>query len=421
MAKRIPRYGETTPKVDGKHLSRLEFGRSGATRGEGVAMPKYTGSRTLLGAAAALCLTACAQTPESGYRWPAPDAQPPSSTAPTATPMAQSSAPAAQPLPQPSVREEAPLRYVVQPGDTLWDISRRYLLEPWQWPEIWYVNDQVANPHLIFPGDVLTLVWRDGRPVVTREEMLDVDYLAPRVRELPLEAAIPTIPLEAIRDFLQRSRVVTQEDLRRAPYVLGFADPRLIVGAGSEVYVRNLPREERYQYDAVRVGERYVDPDTGEALGWEAIPVADMEVRRYGEPATMLVARSYRETRAGDRLLEPEADSFTANFYPRAADPALVGRIISVFDGVSQIGQYQVVTLSRGANDGLEAGHVLDVFQSGRKARDPYTGQSVTLPEIYAGTVMVFKTEPRVSFALVVDAEREIHRFDRVRGPGGDD
>jgi LysM repeat protein len=421
MAKRLARYGETTPKVDGKQLSRLEFGRSGATRGEGVAMPKYTGSRTLLGAAAALCLTACAQTPESGYRWPAPDTPPPASTAPAATPMAQQTAPAARPVPPPGLRDEAPLRYVVKPGDTLWDISRRFLLEPWQWPEIWYVNDQVANPHLIFPGDVLTLIWRDGRPLVTREDMFDVDYLSPRVRELPLEAAIPTIPLEVVRDFLRRSRVVTQEDLRSAPYVLGFADPHLVVGAGSEVYVRNLPREERYQYDAVRVGDRYVDPDTGEALGWEAIPVADMEVRRYGEPATMLVARSYRETRAGDRLLEPEADSFTANFYPRPADSSVVGRIISVFDGVSQIGQYQVVTLSRGAVDGLEAGHVLDVFQSGRKARDPYTGQSVSLPEVFAGTVMVFKTEPRVSFALVVDAQREIHLYDRVRGPEAGD
>jgi LysM repeat protein len=384
-------------------------------------MAKYTGSKTLLGTAAVLCLAACAQTQETGYRWPGPDASAPASTAPTTAPLAQQTVPAERPLQPPSVREEAPLRYVVKPGDTLWDISKRYLLEPWQWPEIWYVNDQVANPHLIFPGDVLTLVWRDGRPVVAREEMLDVDYLSPRVRELPLEAAIPTIPLEAIRDFLRRSRIVSAEDLRRAPYVLGFADPHLIVGAGSEVYVRNLPKEERYQYDAVRVGERYVDPDSGEALGWEAVPVADMEVRRYGEPATMLVARSYRETRAGDRLLEPEADSFTANFYPRPAHPALAGRIISVFDGVSQIGQYQVVTLSRGADDGLEAGHVLDVFQSGRRTRDPYTGRQVTLPEIQAGTVMVFKAEPRVSFALVVDAQREIHRYDRVRGPGSDD
>ena len=330
--------------------------------------------------------------------------------------MAEQAPPVARPRDVAQVREDAPLRYVVQPGDTLWDVSKRFLLEPWQWPEIWYVNDQVANPHLIYPGDVLTLIWRDGRPMVAREA-LDVEYLSPRVRELPLEAAIPTIPLEAIRDFLRRARVVSAEDLRTAPYVLGFADPRLVVGAGSEVYVRNMPADETYQYDAVRIGERYVDPDSGEFLGWEAIPVADMEVRRYGEPATAMVARSYRETRAGDRLLEPEPDAFTANFYPRPADAGLAGRIISVFDGVSQIGQYQVVTLSRGAVDGVEVGHVLNVFQSGRRTRDPYSGVHVPLPEVFAGTVMVFKLEERVSFALVVDAEREIHLYDRVRGP----
>lgn len=383
-------------------------------------MPDYSGSRTRLGIAAVAlsCLAACAQIGERRSDG-APSqavAAPPPSQAPASTPLVEAPMPRARASEPVQVREDAPLRYVVQRGDTLWDVSKRFLLEPWQWPEIWYVNDQIANPHLIYPGDVLTLIWRDGRPMVARED-LNVDYLSPRMRELPLEAAIPTIPLEAIRDFLRRARVVSAEDLRTAPYVLGFADPRLVVGAGSEVYVRNMPAAEIYQYDAVRIGERYVDPDSGDFLGWEAVPVADMEVRRYGEPATALIARSYRETRAGDRLLEPEADAFTANFYPRAADPDLAGRIISVFDGVSQIGQYQVVTLSRGAADGLEVGHVLDVFQSGRQTRDPYSGRYVPLPELYAGTVMVFKREERVSFALVVDAEREIHLYDRVRGP----
>lgn len=383
-------------------------------------MPDYTGSRSLLGIAAVAmsCLAACAQTGErSSYSPPVAASATIAPQGPVGTPLtAAATADARSVEPAIQVREEAPLRYVVKRGDTLWDVSKRFLLEPWQWPEIWYVNDQVANPHLIYPGDVLTLVWRDGRPMVARED-LNVEYLSPQVRELPLEAAIPTIPLEAIRDFLRRARVVSAEDLRRAPYVLGFADPRLIVGAGSEVYVRNMPADEQYQYDAVRVGDRYVDPDSGEFLGWEAIPVAGMEVRRYGEPATAMVARSDREVRAGDRLLEPQADAFTANFYPRPADAAMAGRIISVFDGVSQIGQYQVVTLSRGAVDGMEVGHVLSVFQSGRRTRDPYSGAHVPLPEVFAGTIMVFKTEERVSFALVMDAQREIHLYDRVRGP----
>ncbi len=374
-------------------------------------MPKYTGSSSLHGAAAIalLCLAGCAGAPQrESTPLPAP---PPSQPA---LPPESVSAPVAV-APVPAVREDAPLRYVVKKGDTLWAIATRFLREPWQWPEIWYVNDQLRNPHLIYPGDVLTLIWRDGRPAVVRE--LPVEPLSPQIRELPLEAAIATIPLDAIRDFLRSPRVVTPEQLKKAPYVLGFADPHLIEGAGSEVYVRNLPPNAASRYDAVRLGEKYIDPDTREALGWEAIPVADMELRRHGDPATVYIARSFRETRAGDHLIEPARDSFDQDFYPKAAARTLSGRIISVFDGVSQIGQYQVVTLSRGARNGLVPGHVFSVYQSGRSTRDPYTGRSVTLPELFAGTIMVFKVDERVSYALVLHAQREIHVYDRVRGP----
>ncbi|SFF22821.1 LysM domain-containing protein [Fontimonas thermophila] len=375
-------------------------------------MPKYTGLRRLYGASALglLCLAGCAQTPA---RTQSPAAEPP---APVPAPALQPEQAAAQPVPSAvPLREDAPLRYVVKKGDTLWSIAARYLEEPWQWPEIWYVNEQIANPHLIFPGDVLTLVWRDGRPQLVRTE--NVEYLAPQIREIPLEQAIPTIPLDVIRDFLRSPRVVSEKQVRDAPYVLGFADPHLIEGAGSEVYVKKLPSNPLYRYDAVRIGQAYIDPETREVLGWEAIPVADVEVRAPGSPATALIVRSYRETRAGDRLIEPQAESFEAHFYPRPAPAGLTGRIIAVFDGVSQVGQYQVVTISRGARAGLAPGHVLSVFQTGRDARDPYTGRRETLPERFAGTVMVFKVEERVSYALVMDAQREIHRYDRVRGP----
>lgn len=384
-------------------------------------MPKYNVSRCLHGIAGLglLSLAGCAQTPERTVS-PAREA---AADAPQSTPVEEAllprgtalDAPAAEPAPE--LREEAPLRYVVKKGDTLWSIANRYLLEPWQWPEIWYVNDQVRNPHLIYPGDVLTLVMRDGRPMVVREE-LDTDYLSPRVREIPLDQAIPTIPLDVIRDFLRSSRVVSAEELARAPYLLSFADPHLIEGAGAEVYVRNVPENALPRYDAVRIGRKFIDPDSGEMLGWEAVPVAGIDMRQLGKTATAQIAHSYREARAGDRLIEPEPEAFAADFYPRPAPADLVGRIISVFDGVSQIGQYQVVTLSRGSAAGLVPGHVLDIFQAGRTARDPYTGRNEPLPERYAGTIMVFKVDERVSFALVMHAQREMHVLDRVRAPG---
>ncbi|MDP9139814.1 MAG: LysM peptidoglycan-binding domain-containing protein [Pseudomonadota bacterium] len=382
-------------------------------------MPKYTGSKGLYGAALlALSLAGCAQTAERTIS-PARDADADGvRTQPLReAPLAQISKDA-QPLADEPVgmRTDAPLTYVVKKGDTLWDIAAHYLIEPWQWPEIWYVNGQVANPHLIYPGDVLTLVWRDGRPVVQRDDS-NIEYMSPRIRESSLGDAIPTIPLDVIRDFLRGARVVTADQFRDAPYVLGFAEPHVVEGTGAEVYVKNLKAGDDYRYDSVRIGKKYIDPDNGDFLGWEAIPVADMEVRRDGQPATVLVARSYMETRAGDRLLPPELDGFTANFYPRAADPAIAGRIISVIGGVSQIGQYQVVALSRGSRDGLQQGSVLDVFQTGRSTRDPYTGRNEALPELFAGTLMVFKADERVSFALVMRAVREIHLNDRVRGP----
>lgn len=383
-------------------------------------MPKYTGSKGLYGAALlALGLAGCAQTAERTIT-PARDVEGDGvRTQPLReAPLAEISQDA-QVLPDGNVRvrDDAPLSYVVKKGDTLWDIAAHYLIEPWQWPEIWYVNNQVANPHLIYPGDVLTLVWRDGRPVVRREQPSNVEYLSPRIRESSLADAIPTIPLDAIRDFLHAARVVSAEEFRTAPYVLGFADPHVIEGAGAEVYVKNLKDSGDYRYDSVRIGKKYIDPDSGDFLGWEALPVADMEVRREGQPATVLVARSYLETRAGDRLLPPEPEGFNTNFYPRAADRSVTGRIISVLGGVSQIGQYQVVALSRGRNDGLEPGSVLDVFQAGRTARDPYTGRTEVLPDLFAGTLMVFKVDERVSFGLVMRAVREIHLNDRVRGP----
>jgi len=312
----------------------------------------------------------------------------------------------------PALQQDAPLQYVVKKGDTLWDISRRFLVEPWQWPEVWIVNGQIKNPHLIYPGDVLTLIWRDGRPQITLD-----DRLSPRIRESDLGTAIPTIPLDAIRDFLSGPRLVTAEEIRQAPYVLDFVDLHLVGAEGNGAYAKKLGKG-LAAYEVVRLGDRYIDPETKELLGLEAIPVSQANVYEFGDPGTVVLAKSKRETRIGDYLVKPQPDAFDANFYPHAPKQALDSRIIAVFDGVSQVGQYQVVTLSKGARDGVEVGHVLDILQVGRSARDPHGYRQIKLPETYAGQLMVFKTEERVSFALVMSAIREIHKLDRATNPG---
>jgi LysM repeat protein len=390
-------------------------------------MRDYNGLTTLHGAVAlvACLLAGCASSSE---RTVVEAAAPPEAVAAlqaeadtsTATAQAVDDGAGHDVVPPAPMQDSAPLRYVVKKGDTLWAIANHFLKEPWQWPEIWYVNDQVRNPHLIYPGDVLTLIWKDGRPVLARTtgvSALDVEYVSPQIREYPLDQAIPTIPIDAIRDFLRSPRLVLAEELRKAPYILAFVDRRVLDGAGSQAYIKGVTDREQYRYDAVRLGQKYVDPDTREVLGWEAVPVADLEVREFGEPATAAITRSFREARAGDRLIKPLDDSFDSNFYPHAPQQDIKGSIISVFDGLSQIGQYQVVALNRGAKDGLEPGHVLSVMQSKRTARDPYTNRLTKLPDLFAGTLMVFKVEQRISYALIMDARREIHVYDGVEKP----
>ena len=316
-----------------------------------------------------------------------------------------------------ALNPEHPDRYVVKRGDTLWDIAARFLRDPWLWPEIWYVNPQIENPHLIYPGDVISLAYIDGKPRLVLERGRRTVKLSPRVRELPLDEAIPTIPLDAIRPFLSRPRVLGEGEFEAAPYVVASADEHLIAASGMRVYARGVDQGRGARYAVLRRGEVYRDPDTGEVLGLEAIHVADAEVQRGGDPAVLVLRRSSRETLPGDRLFPVGEDRYTDNFLPRAPERQVQGRIISVFDGVSRIGQYQVVVLNRGARDGMEPGHVLAVYRAGETIRDPVRKEKVTLPDERAGIVMVFRTFDRVSYALVMSATRAIRVLDRVRNP----
>lgn len=312
-----------------------------------------------------------------------------------------------------------PETYVVVRGDTLWDIAGRFLQKPWQWPQIWRENPQIRNPHWIYPGDELRLIYVDGKPQLTVGRPSDL-RLSPQVRVSPLEQAIPVIPMNAVRQFLTRPRVVNAGELESAPYVVDFAEEHVVGGAGDRVYVRGLGENAGDGYMMFRPGAAYRDAETHDVLGYEALSVGDATVERAGEPATLQVTRTEREVIIGDRLLPVEQETMQMQYQPHAPDKLIEGHIISVVDGVSQIGQFQVVIIDRGLADGVETGHVLDIYRAGRIERDIVSQRAadlVELPREKSGTLLVFKPFERVSFGLVMAAARALHINDAVVTP----
>lgn len=339
-----------------------------------------------------------------------------------------------------------PERYVVVKGDTLWEISERFLRDPWRWPEVWQDNPQVANPHLIFPGDVLTLMMINGKPVIHVERgalaqaagvtstpvdsaaavvtpldssgrPLKVVKLSPQVREIDLEKAIPTISMDAIRQFLNQSMVVELQDMERAPYVVAFADEHMAGGSGYRIYAQGIKDPEPGNYMVVHPNKEYLDPDTGEKLGHEAIFLANADIERMSDPVTMMLHGAKREVLRGDRLIPGNADPLNHSFMPHPPASEVKGKIISVFDAVNQIGQHQVVVLNLGRREGMEPGHVLAAYQDGEMVRDEVAGKMVKLPDERAGIIMVFRTFDKVSYGLVMRATRAIHLYDTVTNP----
>lgn len=327
-----------------------------------------------------------------------------------------------------TLAEGAPDIYVVKRGDTLWDISAMFLEEPWRWPEIWYINEQIENPHLIYPGDRLALAFVDGRPVLrlVRDGQAvvpagrDTVKLSPQIRRQPLEEAITTIPYDVIGPFLTRPTVLSRSQIRRAPYLLTLQGDHLIGGEGLRAYVRGEGLERGASFSLMHVGDPYVDPDTGRVIGREALYVGSAQVVREGDPATVLLTDTTREALAGDILLPVDTD-VPLYFYPSIPDERIQGSIVGVVDGVQLIGQYQVVVLNRGGDDGLQQGHVLEVFQRGEVVRDRFAGtpfNRVRLPQEFAGRVLVFRVLDEISYALVMSASSEMRVADIVRTPG---
>lgn len=317
--------------------------------------------------------------------------------------------------------------YKVIKGDTLWDISGRFLERPWLWPEIWRINPQVENPHLIYPGDHIALDWVDGRPRLSLRRgdagrtlkltPSDTVSLHPQIRSGPLESAIPAIRLDAIQGFLVQNRIVDPEELSSAAYVVQGESERLVMGAGDRLYVRGvLPDSE--SFNIVRKGPLYVDPETDEVLGQEATYIGLVQaVAQEGDIITMLVQSSREEALIGDRIVSTEQRRVESTFFPSAPSDEIRGQIISVFGGVTQVGQYDVVVLNRGEREGLEIGNVMAIYKRGAMARDRIANENIRMPSERAGLLMVFRVFEKLSYGLVLVTDRPLAVTDEVRNP----
>ncbi|MDT7763707.1 MAG: hypothetical protein QOC63_3127 [Mycobacterium sp.] len=327
----------------------------------------------------------------------------------------------------------APDSYVVKRGDTLWGIAKVFLRDPWFWPEIWQVNQQIQNPHLIYPGDTLRLVYIDGQPRLTLQrgimERGDSARVLPRIRSQPLEAAVTTIPYQTVAAFMSKPSVLANEQIKTAPYVFATRDSHVVISEGDTVYARGFsdPAEMGSHYNVIRVGDALRDPDDNRIVGYDGIFTGSGHVTRIGDPATLIMTESSRETEPGDKLFAGGVD-VPLDFIPSPPKTRVNGRIMAVSDGVTVIGQYQVVVINRGARDGLAPGNVLAVLEVGGSVRDTvnhgYLGgmsrlgaKNVQLPNERTGTFMVFKTFDQISYGLIMEAKGIIRVADLVENP----
>ena len=343
------------------------------------------------------------------------------------------------------IAANAPERYVVKKGDTLWDIAGVFLNDPWYWPEIWYVNPNIANPHLIYPGDELYLTYVDGKPRITVGQPGSV-RLSPQVRSQPLTGAIRAIPYDLLMDFVGRPQLLDAKQVKDAPYVMGMRDRHIVGSTENEIYAKGLGNPAPgSHFTIVHVGDELRDPDDGDRLGFIAhyagtgaviqttgavVPGSDSisKMKREENLAHLRVLETSREILPGDKVFPAEVNIGEDFVLSAPANKELLGQVIAIVDGVYVAGKYQVLAINRGKRHGLAPGNALAVFYRGEEVRDRYShGQDwmkytatydrVRLPDERSATILVFKVYDRMSYGLVLESSQVIRLGDFIAHP----
>ncbi len=362
-----------------------------------------------------------------------------------------------------SIRSDHPDEYVVVKGDTLWDISGRFLDKPWQWPAIWHANPQIANPHLIYPGDVVSLVYIDGVPQL-RIRRGDTVKLSPSVRIVDRDDPINAIPFDSIKPFIRNIRVLSPSEFEGLPYILANTEDRLTATILDTTYARGLDGQVGEEYVVARLTSIYdaigdppetrrvrpqqhwkIEPNVWDRnpdlwdtthpwnhkarnpIGYEMIEVSRVRVTQAGEISVLDIIRDRTEVKPGDYILPLSDIGYENTFHPRAMDSTPDGlRVLATSGQKVGVGVFQIVSISGGNRQGLQSGHVFAAFRKGEKVRDTtgyrwgsfYEDANVHLPEIYDGLVMVFRTFDDISYGIVMSGSRRVvQEFDRLRDP----
>lgn len=331
------------------------------------------------------------------------------------------------------IAEDHPESYTVVRGDTLWDISGKFLKKPWMWPQVWNANPGIKNPHLIYPGDLIRLTYdANGQPrlEVTRDgevvnagdfgQNSNVERLSPRIRSESLTEAIPSIPGDAIRQFLVYPKVVPASELSKAPYVIGFEGEKLVGAVEDEVYAAGRINRDQNTYGIYRQSKKLRDPITKETLGYEVTHVANAKLMIPSNSSkvasTLKIISNKMETIQGDRLMSNTQAPISHHYVPRMPRINGEGRIVSLVDAITQSGRNQVVVLNLGERSGIKVGDVLAIESDGGMVEDQFKNSytMVKLPNTRTGVVMVFQTFEKVSYALIMESSKPINKNDIV-------
>jgi hypothetical protein len=310
------------------------------------------------------------------------------------------------------LQNNAPTRYTVVKGDTLWDISGKFLKDPWKWPQIWRMNKaEIKNPHWIYPGDIVVLDRSGATPKLSLiSSGLNTVKLSPKVRGTEIDdTGIPPIPASTINAFISQPFVMEKGALDNAPRILEAQEDRMILGAGDKAYATSDDSNVT-DWKILRQGKPLIDPDTKEELGYEVEYLGEAKTITPGNPQRILITAASQEIEANDRL-KPADERYSFRYIPHAPSGPVNGKVISAYGGLAEAGQYATIVINKGKRDAMEEGDVLAVYRNGGKA------DGITLPDSRSGLIMIYRVFDKVSYALVMQTSRPVNLLDFVRNP----